>query len=215
MRAQIKVGPVSDAHQLVPLALFLFTFGKKAIVNIDGALGIVRQLCFRLFVKPQVVGRNTDVHEPLITRVYPFLMDLFVLARPDKIFHFHLFELSRTKDEVTRRDFVAKRFANLRYAEGQLAPAGVEYVVKVDEDALRGFRSQIDECVGIIFSRRSDVRLKHEVERTDFCPILLTAIRTLDQVLTKTLPMRQENLISRVWIFSPELSVPPLPIRFM
>ena len=76
-----------------------------------------------------------------MTGIDPFLMCLFVLARSHKVFHFHLLELARTKNEIAGRDFVAKRFPDLRDAERQFSPAGVQDVEKVYEDALRGFRT--------------------------------------------------------------------------
>src|SRR2546423_13383134 len=125
MRLEIKIGAVRDTHQLVPLALFLFTFRKETILNVDGTLGVMRQLFFRLFVKPEVVIRNSDRLKPLMTSIDPVLVRGFVFARFDKVFHLHLFELARAKYEVAGRDFVAKRFADLRDTEGKFAPAGV------------------------------------------------------------------------------------------
>ena len=56
MRLEIKVGPISDAHQLVPMPLFVFAFGEEAILNVHGAFGVVRQFFLWLFVKPEVAG---------------------------------------------------------------------------------------------------------------------------------------------------------------
>src|SRR5437588_730132 len=114
MSFEIEVRAIRDAHQLVPLTLILFTLWKETILNIDGALGIVRQFFLRLFVKPQVLWRDADVLEPLIARVDPFLMRGFVFAGFDEVFHLHLFEFASAKDEVAGRDFVAKRLPDLR-----------------------------------------------------------------------------------------------------
>ncbi len=108
MRLEVEVGSIGDAHQFVPLTLSLFTFRKEAILNIDSALCIMREFFFRLFVQPQVFFRDSNVLKPLMTRVDPFLMSLFVLARSHKVFHLHLLKFARAKNEITGRDFVAK-----------------------------------------------------------------------------------------------------------
>src|SRR5260370_34374876 len=107
-------------------------------------------------------------------------MRLFVFARAHEIFHLHLFELARAKYKVAGRDFVAKRFADLRHAERQLAAAGIQHVEKVYEDPLRSFQPQIDERIRIVFCSRADMSAEHEIELTGNCPITLTAVRTLD-----------------------------------
>src|SRR2546428_5883737 len=146
MRLEIKVGAIGNAHQFIPLTLFLFTFGEEAILNIDGALGIVRQLFWRLFVQPQVFFRDAKVLKPLIAGIDPFLVCRFVFARSHEVFHLHLLKLTRAKNEIAWSDFVAKRFADLRHAKGQLAPAGVQYVEKIYEDALCGFGTKISKA---------------------------------------------------------------------
>jgi hypothetical protein len=77
--------------------------------------------------------------------VDPFLVHRFVFAWPDKVFHLHLFKLPRTKDEVPRGHFVAKRFADLRNAKRKFPPAGRQDIEKVNKDSLRRFWSQINE----------------------------------------------------------------------
>src|SRR5439155_25771713 len=161
------------------MTFFVIPFREKAILNIDGALGIVRQLFWRLFVQPQVFFRDSNVLKPLMTGVDPFLMCLFVLARSHEVFHLHLLKFARAKNEIAGRDFVAKRFADLRDAERQFAPAGAQDIEKVYEDALRGFGTKIDECFGIIFCCGADVGAKHEVESAYFSPVRFSASGTL------------------------------------
>ena len=91
-------------------------------------------------------------------------MNRFIFARPDKVFHLHLFKLARAKDEVAGRHFVAKRLANLGHTERKFAPAGGQHVQKVDEDALRGFGAQIDQRRGVVFRSGANVRAKHQVK---------------------------------------------------
>src|SRR6266404_2630685 len=198
MRLEIEVGAIGNAHQLVPMTFFLFTLGEEAILNVDGALGIVRQLFFRLFVQAQVFFRDANVLKPLMTSIDPFLMCLFVLARSHKVFHLHLLELARAENEITGRDFVAKRFADLRDAEREFAPAGVQDVEKIYEDALRGFGTKIDECFGIVFCRGTDVRTKHQVEGTHAGPIRLAAVGALRLSPFEKTPPSNQNVRTKL-----------------
>src|SRR5437899_1257520 len=99
------------------MLFLIITLRKKTILNIDRAFGIVRQFFLWLFVEPKVLARNAEVNEPLQTGVNPFLVRLFIFARPDEIFHLHLLELARAKDEVAGRYFVAKRLSNLGHTK--------------------------------------------------------------------------------------------------
>ena len=58
-------------------------------------------------------------------------------------FHLHLLELAGAEDEVSRRHFVAEALADLGDAEGHFDAGGVDDVLKVQEDALRGFGAKI------------------------------------------------------------------------
>ena len=68
MRPQIEIGAIRDAHQLVPLPFVLFALREEAILNIDGALGVVGQFFFRLFVKPQIVALECQCPETIDCR---------------------------------------------------------------------------------------------------------------------------------------------------
>src|SRR5262245_65720396 len=127
MRAQIKVRPISNAPQLVPLLLLVLALGKESILNIDRAIRVMGQLLLRLFIESQVVSRDSKRREPLITVVNPLLMGSFVVARANEILHLHLFKLARPKDEVARRNLVAERLANLRDTKRQFATAGRQH----------------------------------------------------------------------------------------
>src|SRR5215813_3331139 len=178
MCPQIKISPIGYAHQLVPLLLQVFSFRKETILNIDGAFGVVGQLFAGLFVETQVVRRDPQRNEPLMTVVDPLLMSSFVLARAHEILHLHLLKLASAKDEISRRYFVAKRLANLRNTEWQLAAAGRQDIEKVNKNSLRSFRSQINQRGRVIFSRGSDVRAEHQIEGPRLRKISRPAIRT-------------------------------------
>src|ERR1051326_2682517 len=165
MRLQIEIGAIRDPHQFVPLPLLIIALGKKSILNVHRALGVMCQFFLWLFVKTQVFSRDSYILKPLITSVDPLLMGGFVVTRAHKIFHLHLLKLASPEDEVTRRNFVAKRFADLGHAKWKLAAAGVQHVEKIYENSLRGFRTQIDERFGIVFSRGAVVSI-HSMRST-------------------------------------------------
>ena len=121
MHAQVVIGAVRDAHQLVPLLLLVFTLREKAVQNIDRALGVMGQFLLWLARKAQFLGRDAERLEPRLKAVDPFLMDPRRVLGPAEIFHLHLLELAGAKDEIARRDLVAKRLADLGDAERQLA----------------------------------------------------------------------------------------------
>src|SRR6185369_5332439 len=103
-------------------------------------------------------------------------------------FHLHLLKLARAEDEVSRRDLVAKRLANLRDAERNLATHRGLHVQKIDKDSLRRFRTQIRERCGIVFRRGgAERRAKHHVEVTLVGKVRRTAVSTLDEAPTQTL----------------------------
>ena len=92
----------------------------------------------------------------------PLLVTLLVLSGHDEILDLHGFELPGAEDEVAGGDLVSESLAYLSDAEREpLACCGVN-VVEVDEDALRGFGTQVR--LGCLLLDRPDERLEHEVE---------------------------------------------------
>ena len=166
MRAQIEIGAVGDPHQLIPLALLLLAFREETILDVYGALGVVGQFLFWLFVQPQIISRDTQRGEPVVASIDPFLMGLLVLAGPHEVLHLHLFEFARAENEVSRSYLIAKRFTNLRDTEGKFAPARCQHVQKIDEYTLRRFRAEIDKRRRIVFRSSTNVSLEHQVKRT-------------------------------------------------
>src|SRR5712691_5542714 len=97
-----------------------------------------------------------------MTLVDPVVVPLLGLVWWHEELHLHLLELAHAEQEVARCDLVAERLTDLRDAERRLAPRELRHVLEVDEDALRGLRSQIRARRRIF--HRADLRLEHEVE---------------------------------------------------
>ena len=138
------------------------------------------QFLFWLLIETKIVRGNSQRGEPVVAGIDPFLMRALVFAGPDEVFHLHLFEFARAENEVAGRNFIAKRFANLRDAKGQLAAARRQDVCKVDEDTLRCFRAEISQSVRIAFSRRSECCFQHRIESARSRPVSRTTGSTLD-----------------------------------
>src|SRR6185295_7174573 len=108
-------------------------------------------------------------------------MGLLVFAGFDEVFHLHLFELARAKDEVAGCDFVAKALSNLSDTKWELSPRSRQDIEKVYEDSLCGLRPQVGQRRGIVLFRRSTDRgAKHQIESAWLCQVRRVAIRTVN-----------------------------------
>src|SRR5687767_13662127 len=79
---------------------------------------VVRQLFLFLVVVAQAIRREAEPLVPVHPPGAPLLEPLHVAARLDEELHLHLLELARAKNEISRRNLVAKRLADLRDPEG-------------------------------------------------------------------------------------------------
>src|SRR5699024_8665214 len=116
------------------LELAPFIAGEpEAVLDVEGALRVVRELLGWMLEEPQIVGIDAEVGVPPVTLVDPVRVPSFVFTGFDEVLHFHLLELAGTEDEVARRDLVAEALADLADAERRLLAGGVEHVGEVDE----------------------------------------------------------------------------------
>src|SRR5215218_4923484 len=90
-------------------------------------------------------------------------MEFFVVGtRLDEELHLHLLELAGSEDEVSRRDLVAERLADLTDTKRGLLPAGRDDVGEVDKNALGGLWTKIVQPRIVI--HRTEIGLEHHVE---------------------------------------------------
>ena len=104
-------------------ALHLLRAKREVVVDIPRRFGIVRQFIGAVLVPMDVIHIHADGLVPVPADLPPILEPLVLAARLHEELHLHLLELAHAKDEVRRDDLVAKRFADLRDAEGQAACA--------------------------------------------------------------------------------------------
>src|SRR5699024_7579114 len=72
------------------------------------------------------------------------------------------FELTGPEDEVSRRDLVTERLADLTDTEGRLLTHGGQHIEEVDKDSLRRLRPQIVQP--LVRLHRAEMRFEHHVE---------------------------------------------------
>ena len=83
---------------------------------------------------------KSDGNQPVDTGVQPLAVQCLPIGvGRDEVFDLHLFEFTRTEDEIARRDLIAKGFADLSDAEGNFYSAGIDRVFIIRNDALSGF----------------------------------------------------------------------------
>ena len=110
---------------------------------------------------------------PSHTSLLPRFEPLKLRAGLHEVLHLHLLELAHTENKLTGHDFVAERLADLCDTERQLHAPRLLHVQVVHEDALGGFRTQVNS--GRTFGRRTDLGLEHQIELTDVGPVMRAA----------------------------------------
>src|ERR1700687_904936 len=117
VRRQLEIGSVGDTLQLTPgVAL-----EAKLVLDVDGAVGVVRQLVLRVLEQPQVLAIDAEIDIPLQPGVDPILVPLPGRGRLDEELHLHLLEFAGAEDEVAGGDLVAKALADLADTERRLS----------------------------------------------------------------------------------------------
>ena len=106
----------------------------------------------------------------------PIRVPVVIRAGLAEKFQLHLLELALAKDEVSGRNLVAVRLADLGDAKGQPQPRRIEHVLEVYKHALGGFGTQIGN--GRIILHRADERLEHSQEAAGLSEVT-AAIGTL------------------------------------
>ena len=112
---------------------------------------------------------------PFQTNLLPFLEPIQFRSRFYKELHLHLFELTHTEDELTGYNLVTESFTDLSDTERNFHAAGLLYVQIIDKDTLCRLRTKIDfhRTIG----SRTHIGREHQIELTNFCPILSTGNR--------------------------------------
>ena len=113
---------------------------------------------------------------PFQTDFFPFLEPIQFSTRFYEELHFHLFKLTHTEDELTGNDFVTESLTDLSNTKRNLHTTGLLHIQVVYENTLRCFRTKIDFHSTV--RSRSHLSREHQVELTNFRPILRSGDRT-------------------------------------
>src|SRR5215204_220721 len=133
----------------------------------------MRQLVLVVLAQAQVLFADAVFRIPSKAFIEPSLMPFLIGARHNEKLDFHLLKLTAAKSEISRRDLVTERLADLRDTEGQLHAHGLKNIIEVDENTLSGFRSQISH--GGIFLHRTHKSLEHQVKLARFGELAFAA----------------------------------------
>ena len=166
MLRQVVVGTVRDAPQLAPAE-------REHELEVGRRLGIEGEFFRFVVAQTEVFLADAEAGQPVITELAPIGKPLKVRAGLAEELKLHLLKLADAENEVAGRDLVAEALADLRNAERDLAAGGALDVFEVDEDALCGFRAQVD-LRGIVF-RHTLVCFEHQVEFADVGEVALAA----------------------------------------
>mmetsp|Transcript_40232 Transcript_40232/g.97121 ORF Transcript_40232/g.97121 Transcript_40232/m.97121 type:complete len:219 (-) Transcript_40232:484-1140(-) len=98
--------------------------------------------------------------------IHPLLMKFRpdIITRGDKVLDFHLFEFTRSEDEVSGRDLISEGLSNLCNAERNLLATATKNILEVDEDSLGGLWSKVSNVFRI--HSGSNTGFKHEIKVT-------------------------------------------------
>ena len=135
---------------------------RKGEHDVDAGAGVVGEFLFFVLVHAKLVGRQTDGFIPLQPFRDPGLVPIGVGPGLDEELQFHLLEFAAAERKVTRVNFVAEGFADLRNAKRDFLSGDAQDILELHKNYLRGFRPEVD-FVGLIFDR-TGMRLEHEIE---------------------------------------------------
>src|SRR3989344_571317 len=126
----------------------------------------MREFAFGYFYFVNIFARDADSINPAHHFALPVVKVLFPFLLSHKILKLHNLKLPRAEQKVAWRDFVSERLANLRDAEWELRMERVNYVLEIDEHALRGFGTKVRRGCRVFHG--TDMCFEHHVELPSF-----------------------------------------------
>ncbi len=113
MLRQVIITPIMDTFKLLETEW-------ETVLDIPGRLGVKNEIL--MLMPTQIFRLKTEIKVILKTLRAPFLINRRRRFRSHEILHFHLFEFTLPEDELSRRDLIAERLADLCDAERHLDP---------------------------------------------------------------------------------------------
>ena len=123
-------------------------------------------------------GREIEGNKEIERRFFEFFVVFYIRSFLTEPLMFHLFELYRSENEVSGRDFVSERLADLSNAERNFGSRRTLNVLEVYELALSRFGAEINFILTVL--RNPSRRFEHKVEVSYRRPVELSADRAFD-----------------------------------
>ena len=171
---QIIVGSVGDTEDFSPTKI------REVIFDVSRGFGIESKLGWLVIAEAKVLSFRSEALDEFKAVILPVSEPFEVGSWLAEEFHFHLIELTDTESEVPWGDFVTEALTSLANAEWELLSLGTLDVLEVDEDALSGLWTEIDDAAAVIGN--TDVGLEHHVELTDWREVGFSADWALNVV---------------------------------
>ena len=105
----------------------------------------------------------------------PEVKPFHLFARTNAELHLHLLEFPHAEDELAGDDFIAERFAYLRYSEGKTHTTCFLHVQVIHENTLGCLRTEVNFHGAVCC--RAHLGLEHEVELAHVRPVARSADR--------------------------------------
>src|SRR5205823_7429917 len=139
MLCEIEIAAVVHAFDLLEAEA-----AAEVELDVERGARIVCELFLLVLMELQPLLGKPEAAVPLHALLFPIFEPLLVRAWLDEKLHLHLLEFASSKDEVSWRDLVAERLADLGDAERHLLTHRLLHVEKVHIDALRRLWPQED-----------------------------------------------------------------------
>ena len=172
---QIVVGSVGNTEDFSPTEI------REVVFDVSRGFGIESELGRLVIAEAKVLGFRSEALDEFKAVILPVSEPFEVGSWLAEEFHFHLIELADTESEVPWGDFVTEALTSLANSEWELLSLGTLDVLEVDEDALSGLWTEIDDAAAVIGD--TDVGLEHHIELTDWGEFSLSADWALNVVL--------------------------------
>ena len=161
-----------DAVEFVPAH-------REEILNVTSRTSIVSE--FVMVMETKMIFVNAKVEHIFHGFFFVFVVIFLIISIFAEPLMFHLLKFNCPENEVSRCDFISKRFANLRNSKRHFCPASALNIEEIDKFALCCFWTQINFVLSFFcYTTRS---FKHKVELSYWCPVELSAFWTANFVL--------------------------------
>ena len=164
---KVVVGSVRNAPKLAPAE-------REQELEVGGSHGIEAQLLLGMVAAADVLLGHAKAEQPAFAVVFPVCEPVKVGAGLAEELKLHLLKLAGTEGEVAGSDFVTEGLAYLTDAERNFLSGGALNVLKVHENALRGFRTEINLALCVLGNALEG--FEHKVKGTNVGEVLRTAV---------------------------------------